>query len=53
MSISKTRGFLYKSAKLLGDYQALSSGSSKKMIKRAERRIVGKAAGRSLWRLFK
>jgi hypothetical protein len=27
MSIPKTRGFLYKLARLLGDFQAISSGS--------------------------
>jgi len=31
MSIPKTRGFLYKLARLLGDVQTLSGGSSKKM----------------------
>jgi hypothetical protein len=30
MSINKTRGFLYTIAKLLGDFQAVSSGSPKK-----------------------
>jgi len=29
MSIGKTRGFLYQLAKLLGDWQAVSSGSGK------------------------
>lgn len=53
MSISKTRGFLYKLAKLLGDWQAVSSGSGKKMARRVGRRAAGKAAGRALRKLFK
>ncbi len=35
MSINKTRGFLYKLARLLEDWQALSSGSGKKVAKSA------------------
>ncbi len=53
MSISKTRGFLYWLAKLLGDWQAISSGSGKKMAKRVGRRAAGKATGRALRKLFK
>ncbi len=53
MSVSKTRGFLYRLARLLGDYSALSSGSSKKMAKRAGRRATGRAAGRTMRKLFK
>ncbi len=53
MSVHKTRGFLYKAARLLGDYQALSSGSPKKVAKRAGRRVTGRAAGRTMGKLFK
>jgi hypothetical protein len=53
MSVSKTRGILYKMARLLGDFQAISSGSSKKVAKRAGRRVTGKAAGKTLRKLFK
>ncbi len=53
LSISKSRGFLYKLSRLLGDWQALSSGSGKKVAKRAGRRTAGKAAGRALRKLFK
>jgi len=42
MSVHKTRGFLYWIARLLGDYQAVSSGSSKKMARRAGRRVAGR-----------
>lgn len=52
-SISKVRGGLYETAKLLGDIQALSSGDSKKVSKRIGRRIVGKGTGRLLGKLFK
>ena len=53
MSVNKTRGLLYKAARLLGDYKAISSGSSKKMTKRAGRRVTGRVAGRGLRKLFK
>jgi len=53
MSISKTRGFLYQLAKLLGDWQAVSSGSGKKIARRVGRRIAGKATGRAFRKLFK
>jgi len=43
MSVHKTRGFLYQLARLLGDFQAISSGSPKKMTKRVGRRITGRA----------
>ena len=41
MSINKTRGFLYWLARILGDWQAISSGSSKKVVKRIGRRTAG------------
>lgn len=50
MSINKTRGLLYKLAKLLGDLSALSSG---KPGKRIIRRTTGKATGRVFKKLFK
>jgi len=53
MSVNKTRGFLYWLAKLLGDFSAVSSGSSKKMAKRAGRRVTGRAAGKTMRKLFK
>lgn len=53
MSISKTRGILYKVARLLGDYQAVKSGSSKKMAKRVGRRATGKILGKGMGKLFK
>ncbi|WP_202081000.1 hypothetical protein [Caldalkalibacillus salinus] len=53
MRIHKFRSFLYKMAKILGDIQAVKSGSSKKMAKRAGRRVVGRAAGKGIRKLFK
>ncbi|HKM17127.1 MAG TPA: hypothetical protein VJ064_02755 [Limnochordia bacterium] len=53
MSIHKTRGLLYRIARLLGDVQAISSGSPQKVAKRAARRITGRATGRAMRRLFK
>ena len=53
MSINKSRGFLYTLARLLGDFQAISSGSTKKMGKRVARRTAGKATGRAFRKLFK
>ncbi len=53
MSVYKTRGFLYQLARILGDFQALSSGSPKKMTKRVGRRVTGRAAGKTIRKLFK
>ncbi len=53
MRVNKTRGLLYKAARLLGDYSAVSSGSPKKVAKRAGRRVTGRAAGKAMRKLFK
>lgn len=53
MSINKTRGLLYKLAKLLGDISALKSGKPGKVTKRVTRRIAGKATGRVFRKLLK
>ena len=42
MSVNKTRGLLYKAARLLGDYKAISSGSPKKMTRRVGHRVTGR-----------
>ena len=44
------RSFLYALAKLLGDVNAVKKGT---VGKRIGRRIVGKAAGRGMRKLFK
>jgi hypothetical protein len=50
MSISSTRSLLYTLARLLGDVNAVKKG---KVGKRVGRRLVGKATGRGLRRLFR
>ena len=44
------RGFLYKLARLLGDFNAVSKGKTGQRIKR---RAAGRAAGKGLKNLFK
>ncbi len=53
MSINKTRGLLYKLAKLLGDLSAVSSGKPGKITKRVTRRATGKATGKVFRKIFK
>ncbi len=53
MSVSKSRGLLYKAARLLGDYSAVSSGSPKKITRRVGRRVAGRATGKAFWKIFK
>ncbi|TWK39679.1 hypothetical protein CHCC20347_4435 [Bacillus paralicheniformis] len=50
MSINKIRSALYKSAKILGDVNAVKNGT---IGKRIARRAAGKAAGKILGKLFK
>ena len=42
MSIAKIRSKLYKTARILGDIQAISSGRPNKMVRRVLRKRVGK-----------
>ena len=51
--VRKTRGLLYQIARLLGDYQAVSSGSSKKMKHRAKHRVAGRAVGKGMRKFLK
>ena len=53
LTINKVRGYMYTTAKLLGDVQAIASGDPKKMAKRVGRRVVGKGTGRLLGWLFR
>jgi len=53
MSINKTRGLLYKLAKLLGDLSAVSSGKPSKITKRVARKTTGKATGKLFRKIFK
>lgn len=50
MSINKTRGFLYKLGRILGDVNAVKKGT---VGKRIARRATGKAKGRAMRKLFK
>ena len=48
--MATTRGFLYALARFLGDVNAVKKGQ---VGRRIGRRIVGKATGRGLARLFR
>lgn len=50
MSINKVRKGLYKTARILGDVNAVKKG---KVGKRLVRRAAGKQTGKALRRLFK
>jgi len=50
MSINRTRGSLYRLARLLGDVQAVKKG---RVGKRIGRRVVGRYTGRGIGRLFR
>ena len=50
VSINKTRSLLYKTARILGDVNAVQRGT---VGKRVARRVVGRAAGRQMGRLFR
>jgi hypothetical protein len=45
------RSNLYRSARMLGDIQAVASGNPKRITRRAKNKLVGRALGSSgLWR---
>ena len=47
------RGSLYRSARILGDMQAVASGNPKRIERRAKNKLVGRVLGRSgLWRFL-
>ncbi|MEC2237982.1 hypothetical protein HUS59_16845 [Bacillus velezensis] len=50
MNINKTRGLLYKIARILGDVQAAKKGT---LGKRIARRAAGKATNKMMRNLFK
>jgi hypothetical protein len=50
MSIGKLRSALYKSARILGDVNAVKRGT---VGKRVGRRVTGRATGRALGKLFR
>jgi len=53
LRVYKTRSFLYMLARLLGDYQAISSGRSDRIAKRIGRRIAGRTTGGAMRRFFR
>jgi hypothetical protein len=47
------RGNLYRSARILGDMQAIASGNPKRIERRAKNKLFGRALGRSgFWRFL-
>jgi hypothetical protein len=47
------RSNLYRSARLLGDAQAIASGNPKRIERRAKNKLIGRALGRSgFWRFL-
>ncbi len=50
--ISGLRSWLYWAARLMGDAQAIERGPGA-VCRRIGRRLVGKMAGKTLWRLFR
>lgn len=48
--MGKSRGFLYKLARILGDVEAVKKG---RVGKRIGRRATGKASGRLMRKLFR
>jgi hypothetical protein len=47
------RGNLYRSARILGDVQAVASGNPKRVERRAKNKLIGRALGRSgVWRFL-
>ena len=53
LTISKVRGVLYDTAKVLGDIQAIKSGNPKKIANRIGRRVLGKESSKLMNKIFK
>lgn len=45
----KIRGILYRLARLLGDWDAISSGSPKALLNRGKNKVIGKKLNK-VWR---
>jgi hypothetical protein len=49
--MSRLRRSLYRSARMLGDAEALASSNPKRITRRAKNKLLGRALGRSgFWR---
>ena len=47
------RSSLYRSGRILGDVQAVTSGNPKRITRRAKNKLVGRTLGRSgFWRFL-
>jgi hypothetical protein len=47
----RLRNSLYRSARIMGDVEALASGDSKRITRRAKNKLVGRLLGRAgFWR---
>lgn len=51
MNIGKTRGTLYKAARILGDINAVTGGPEK-LVQRVVRKKAGRVAGKGLGSMF-
>ena len=47
------RSNLYRSARILGDVQAVASGNPRRITRRAKNKLIGRAVGRAgFWRFL-
>lgn len=52
-SLMSLRSNLYRSARILGDVQAVTSGNPKRIERRAKNKLIGRAFGRAgIWRFL-
>lgn len=49
MTINQLRRALYRGARVLGDVQAVKSGSPKRIAKRGANKLIGRKVVRKMW----